>query len=292
MSLIQSYVRLVTFSHTIFAMPFAVVGFFMAIKGYQLDFRITKLIYVLLCMVFARNAAMAFNRYADRRFDAANPRTAQREIPAGKLSPKNALIFITLNVLFFILCAYLINPLCFALSPVALIVILGYSLSKRFTYLCHYILGIGLGLAPLGAFLAVSGFFSLEPILLALVVLLWVSSFDIIYALQDEDIDQKLGLQSIPAKFGNKIALLISRTGHLIAGFGMVYFLWLSIQKQWMNPIWAILSGLVFIAALIYQHNLVQRFGLSKVNMAFFTTNGIASVAFAILYLIGLFLSI
>ncbi len=291
MSAIQSYARLVTFSHTIFAMPFAMVGFFMAIKGYQLDFELINLIYVIFCMVFARNAAMAFNRYADRRFDAANPRTAQREIPAGKLSPNNAFVFIAANVLFFVISAWMINPLCFALSPVALIVILGYSLSKRYTYLCHYILGIGLGLAPLGAFLAVSGFFSIEPVLLGLIVLLWVSSFDIVYALQDEVIDQKLGLYSIPARFGNKIALVISRTGHLLAGAGMIYFLWLNVYKLWMGPFWAILSGLVFTTALVYQHMVVQKYGLSKVNMAFFTTNGVASVAFAIFYLMGLFIS-
>lgn len=285
---IRKYVRLVTFSHTLFALPFALVGFFLAVRGYSLAFDAYRLVFVVLCMVFARNAAMAFNRLADRHFDAANPRTAGREIPAGKVSPGNALLFIGINALLFMLSAWMINTLCFFLSPVALVVILGYSLSKRFTYLCHYILGLGLGLAPVGAFLAVSGYFAVLPILLGVIVLLWVSSFDIIYALQDEQFDKSLGLKSVPARFGKGTALWISRAGHILAAAGMVIFLAMSTSGGFISSIWSALAGITFITALAYQHWVVHTSGLQKVNLAFFTTNGIASVVFALFYITGL----
>lgn len=285
---IRKYVRLVTFSHTLFALPFALVGFFLAVRGYSLAFDAYRLVFVVLCMVFARNAAMAFNRLADRHFDAANPRTAGREIPAGKVSPGNAILFIGINALLFMLSAWMINTLCFFLSPVALVVILGYSLSKRFTYLCHYILGLGLGLAPVGAFLAVSGYFAVLPILLGVIVLLWVSSFDIIYALQDEQFDKSLGLKSVPARFGKGTALWISRAGHILAAAGMVIFLAISTSGGFISSIWSALAGITFITALAYQHWVVHTSGLQKVNLAFFTTNGIASVVFALFYITGL----
>jgi 4-hydroxybenzoate polyprenyltransferase len=288
---IRKYVRLVTFSHTLFAMPFALVGFFLAVEGFGLEFDPWRLVFVVLCMVFARNAAMAFNRYADRQFDAANPRTANREIPAGKVSPASALTFIIINALLFMLSAWMINFLCFVLSPVALFVILGYSLSKRFTYLCHYILGLGLGLAPVGAFLAVSGFFAVMPVLLGFVVLFWVSSFDIIYALQDEQFDKSLGLKSVPARFGKERALWISRFGHMLAAVGMALFLKTSMDEGFISLVWSVLAGLAFFGALAYQHWVVQKTGLKKVNLAFFTTNGVASVLFAILFITGLFLA-
>jgi 4-hydroxybenzoate polyprenyltransferase len=288
---IRKYVRLVTFSHTLFALPFALVGFFLAVRGYALEFDAYRLVFVVLCMVFARNAAMAFNRLADRHFDAANPRTAGREIPAGKVSPGSALLFIVINALLFMLSAWMINALCFFLSPVALLVILGYSLSKRYTFLCHYILGLGLGLAPVGAFLAVSGFFAVLPVLLGMVVLLWVSSFDIIYALQDEQFDKSLGLKSVPARFGKQRALWISRAGHILAAAGMVVFLAISTSGGFILPIWSALAGITFILALSYQHWIVHTTGLQKVNLAFFTTNGVASVVFALLYIAGLLLS-
>lgn len=185
-------------------MPFAVLGFFLATlhSGQGLSWRLFAL--VLFCMVFARSAAMAFNRYLDRSVDERNPRTRSREIPAGVISPRAALVFVIISSLLFVLCTWFINPLCFALSPVALAVILGYSYTKRFTFLCHFVLGLGLSLAPIGAYLAVTGRFDMLPLLYSAAVLLWVSGFDIIYALQDEDFDRSLQLHSVPAALGKK----------------------------------------------------------------------------------------
>ena len=270
----KKYLSLIKFSHTIFAIPFALIGFFLAAESY--DFEWTTLLYVVLCMVFARSAAMAFNRYIDRDIDKANPRTVNvREIPSGRITPNQALIFVIINSLLFILTTYLINPICFTLSPIALIIILGYSYTKRFTALCHLILGLGLALAPIGSYLAVSGKFAVIPILFSVVVLFWVSGFDIIYSLQDEEFDKIQKLHSIPVLLGKKNALDLAKLLHFltfatlsIAGslgdFGLYYWL----------GFW-IFSGL-----LIYQHTLVRHNDLSKVNLAFFTANGIASVIF------------
>ena len=171
---------------------------------------IKTFILVILCMVFARSAAMAFNRYLDRSFDAKNPRTAIREIPAGILKANNVLLFTIISCLLFIACTFFINKICFFLSPVALLVVLGYSYTKRFTPLCHLILGLGLSLAPIGAYLAVTGRFDLLPILFSFTVLFWVSGFDIIYALQDEEFDKTNKLYSIPAWLGKAKALRVS----------------------------------------------------------------------------------
>lgn len=227
---------------------------------------------------------MAFNRYIDRQIDAKNPRTAQRNIPAGMVSPQSALEFVILNCLLFAITTSFINNLCFFLSPVALAVILGYSYTKRFTALCHFVLGLGLALAPIGAFLAVSNRFEVLPVLFGVIVLLWVSGFDIIYALQDEEFDESEGLHSVPAWLGKKGGLLLSTVLHLFcaalliiigvyASFGLFY--------------WA--AAFIFIALLIYQHTLVKPHDLSKVDLAFFKTNGIASVLFAVLVLLELF---
>ncbi|HIE72973.1 MAG TPA: 4-hydroxybenzoate octaprenyltransferase [Flavobacteriales bacterium] len=270
----KKYFSLIKFSHTIFAMPFAFIGFFLATKSYEFE-RIT-LLYVVLCMVFARSAAMAFNRYIDRDIDKVNERTAQiREIPNGTITAKNALLFVIINSLLFIGITYLINPLCLALSPVALLIILGYSYTKRFTALCHLVLGLGLALAPIGAYLAVSGEFNIIPLLFSVAVLFWVSGFDIIYSLQDEEFDKTQKLHSIPVLIGKKNALNLSNLLHFftfsalsIAGlldeFGLYYWI----------GFW------IFTALLAYQHRLVKHNDLSKVNLAFFTTNGIASVIF------------
>ncbi|HNP54007.1 MAG TPA: UbiA-like polyprenyltransferase, partial [Ferruginibacter sp.] len=190
-STIKNYLSLIKFSHTIFAMPFAMIGFFLAVM-HESGAAATepwyqrygwKLLLVVLCMVFARSAAMAFNRYLDRQFDARNPRTAIREIPAGIIRANQALLFTLCNALFFVVTCWFINPLCFALSFVALFVVLFYSYTKRFTPLCHLVLGLGLSLAPIGAYLAVTGQFDVLPLLFSFTVLFWVSGFDIIYAL-------------------------------------------------------------------------------------------------------------
>ncbi len=228
-------------------------------------------------MVFARSSAMAFNRWTDREIDALNARTKIREIPAGIIKANDALIFTIINSIAFVITTWFINPLCFYLSFLALAIVLGYSLTKRFTALCHFVLGLGLSLAPLGAWIAVSGKFDFLPLLFSFAVLTWVSGFDIIYALQDEQFDKEHNLHSIPQYFGGKKALSLSRTLHissslfiLSAGingdFGSIYFVG-----------WAFFSFL-----LMYQHRLVKHDDLSKVNLAFFTTNGMASLVFSI----------
>lgn len=288
--MIRNYLSLVKFSHTIFAMPFALIGFFLAIfrspapqTGW--DKAGLTLLLVILCMVFARSAAMAFNRYLDRPFDEKNPRTAIREIPAGIISANSALMFTILMSALFILSTWFINRLCFFLSPVALFVILGYSYTKRFTSFCHLVLGLGLSLAPIGAYLAVTGQFAWLPLCFSFAVVFWVSGFDIIYALQDEAFDRQHGLYSIPSALGKERALYVSRVLHLlsativvIAGvhgaFGILYWL----------------GTVVFAGMLIYQHSIVKPTDLSRVNLAFMTANGIASVVFAVFVIADLFL--
>lgn len=302
---IKNYLSLVKFSHTIFAMPFALIGFFLALcqisigKEWNLNSigsgspglfisnqdLLIKFLLVIGCMVFARSAAMAFNRWLDKNFDALNPRTAIREIPSGIISEKNAMLFVVFNCMGFIACTFFINPICFYLSPVALFVILFYSYTKRFTPLCHLVLGLGLSLAPIGAYLAVTGKFDLLPILFSLTVLFWVSGFDIIYALQDEEFDKANNLYSIPAALGKSKALRISELLHLLS-LGCVITAGIYGAFGWLY--WS--GVVVFGGMLIYQHSIVKPTDLSKVNIAFMTANGIASVVFAIFVLLDLFL--
>ncbi len=281
----NAYLSLVKFSHTLFAMPFAMIGFVLGM--YHQNFEVSrwqlKLLMVVICMVAARNAAMAFNRYLDRNIDAKNPRTLIREIPSGIVSARSAMAFVILNTLLFVLCTYYINPLCFYLSPIALAVILGYSYTKRFTYLCHVILGIGLGLAPVGAYLAVTGKFHIIPVLYGFAVMLWVAGFDIIYALQDENFDKSQNLYSIPSTYGYKKALLISRILHTLS------FLLLSMAVVLSGGhLWKYAGILFFLSLLLYQHYIVRRYGLEKIDLAFFTTNGIGSVIFGLIMISAL----
>ncbi len=284
MSNIKHYLSLIKFSHTIFALPFACIGFVLALQTGH-EFSLKLLVLVIACMIFARSAAMAFNRFIDKDFDALNPRTAVREIPSGIINPQNALFFIIINCVLFVVATWFINRICFYLSPVALFTILFYSYTKRFTPLCHLVLGAGLALAPIGAYLAVTGEFAWLPLLFSFTVFCWVSGFDIIYALQDEHFDRSNNLKSIPVLFGTKGALRVSRLLHffaftfiITAGF-VGHFNWL----YWLG------AGL-FAALLVYQHTLVKPTDLSKVNLAFFTTNGIASVAFAVFTIISFFI--
>src|SRR6476660_3187018 len=220
---LRNYLSLIKFSHTIFAMPFALIGFFLGVHskgGIHPDQRMHYFVLFLLvigCMVFARSAAMAFNRWLDKNFDALNPRPAIREIPAGVISSSSALRFVIFNCIAFIICTFFINRICFFLSPVALFVILFYSYTKRFTALCHLVLGLGLSLAPIGAYLAVTGVFNLLPVLFSFAVLFWVSGFDIIYALQDEGFDKQHNLYSIPVWLGKASALRVSEILHLLS---------------------------------------------------------------------------
>ena len=306
MSTIKNYLSLVKFSHTIFALPFALIGFFLgatsydylrgiynqniyeAYVGFAPDFFdgypktvleiFSRFLLVLVCMVTARSAAMAFNRYLDRHFDAKNPRTAIREIPKGIISADSALRFTITCCILFVFTTYFINPVCFFLSPVALFVILFYSYTKRFTALCHLVLGLGLSLAPIGAYLAVTGRFDVLPVLFSFAVIFWVSGFDIIYALQDVEFDRSQQLHSIPAALGKKNALHVSELLHLLSAACVIaagvygHFHWI----YW-------LGIAVFVGMLIYQHSIVKPDDLRKVNLAFMTANGIASVVFAVL---------
>jgi 4-hydroxybenzoate polyprenyltransferase len=301
MNTVKSYLSLIKFSHTIFALPFALIGF--CIGFYSIPHSVilgwhtviypdgfystitVRLILVLLCMIFARSAAMAFNRYLDRSFDAKNPRTAIREIPAGIISANSALMFTIINSVLFVVATFFINPLCLALSPVALFVVLGYSYTKHFTPLCHLVLGLGLSLAPIGAYLAVTGAFAVLPVLFSFTVLFWVSGFDIIYALQDEEFDKKYELKSIPAWLGKSKALRVSEFLHTLSAFcvltagyygnfGVLY--WIGVA--------------VFIGMLIYQHSIVKPDDLRRVNIAFMTANGIASVVFAVFVIADIFI--
>ena len=286
MSQVKNYLSLVKFSHTIFAMPFALIGFVLGLRNHfihqsSVDQIWFKFFLVLVCMVTARSTAMAFNRYLDRHFDKLNPRTAIREIPAGIIKAEKALVFIGINMAVFIIATYFINAICFYLSPVALFVILFYSYTKRFTYLCHLVLGIGLSLAPIGAYLAVTGSFDVLPLLFSFAVIFWVSGFDIIYALQDIDFDQSQSLYSIPSQWGLKQSLSISRALHVLSAslviiayfIGGFHFLYL-------------FGLLIFIGMLIYQQSIVKPHDLSKVNLAFMTANGIASIVFSV-FVIG-----
>ena len=283
-------------------MPFALIGFFLGffsiphsivpgwhnivVSSEELKSIAKLFLLVILCMIFARSAAMAFNRWLDKNFDAKNPRTVIREIPAGIIKANSALFFVVANCLLFIACCFFINKICFYLSPVALFVVLFYSYTKRFTALCHLVLGVGLSLAPIGAYLAVTGEFALLPILFSLTVLFWVSGFDIIYALQDEEFDKSNQLHSIPAALGKTKALQVSNLLHILSSIFVItagvygafgYWYWIGVA--------------FFISLLIYQHTLVKPTDLRNVNMAFFTTNGIASVVFAIFVILDLFLS-
>jgi 4-hydroxybenzoate polyprenyltransferase len=266
---IGKYFSLVKFSHTVFAMPFAMIGFALGISegGYNFSFRL--LILIILCMIFARNSAMGFNR----------------EIPAGIISTGAATAFVIINSGLFVLTTYFINSLAFWLSPVALLVILGYSLTKRITALCHLVLGLGLSLAPIGAYISVTGKFEMLPVIYSFIVLTWSSGFDIIYALQDDDFDRSANLYSIPSLIGRKNALLVSSLLHVLT-FILVIAAGLTGDSGYIFWIGAAL----FSALLLYQHLIVKHNDLKRVNLAFGTTNGFGSIVFALFSIIDLFL--
>lgn len=283
-SSVGRWFSLVKFSHTVFAMPFALIGFSLAVAGEEYSFSWRLLILVILCMIFARNAAMGFNRVADRKYDALNPRTKNREIPAGVIGPRSAGFFVALNALLFIVAAGFINRLTLWLSPIALIVVLGYSYTKRFTSLSHFILGMGLSLAPIGAYISVTGRFDILPLIYSFIVITWVGGFDIIYSLQDDDFDKSNELHSIPSATGRKKAIGISSGVHLLS------FLFVVVAGFLGETGWLFWVGAgIFTALLIYQHLLVKPDDLSRVNLAFATTNGIASIVFCLFTIADLF---
>jgi 4-hydroxybenzoate polyprenyltransferase len=283
MNSIKKYLSLIKFSHSIFALPFACIGYFLAIYKsnvpihFSMQQQFILFLLITICMITARSAAMAFNRYLDRSFDAKNPRTAIREIPMGVISPKNALLFTTISCVFFVATCATINTMVLLLSPIALLVILIYSYTKRFTALCHIVLGVGLSLAPIGAYLAITAHFASLPILFSLIVLFWVSGFDIVYALQDAEFDKQHNLYSIPAMVGKKNAVYISRFLHFLCAATIVF------AGFYGNFGWLFLMGSIgFIAMLFYQQSIVSANDLSKINIAFMTSNGIASIVFAV----------
>ncbi len=280
----KAYFSLIKFSHSIFALPFAAIGF--ALGVYQLhtqqDFQalsnvvlLKKLALMLVCMITARSAAMSFNRWLDRDIDAQNIRTQQREIPKGIITPRAAFIFCVLQCTLFITATFFINLLCFYLSFVALFVILFYSYTKRFTWLCHVVLGVGLGLAPIGSYLVLTAHFALVPILFSLALLCWVSGFDIIYSLQDKEFDQSHYLYSIPAMFGLKKATSISQVLHCIC----MVLLGLVAMFQPVGIFYLI--GLVFFSGLmLYQYRKINLSNLSNIDLKYMTINGWGSLIF------------
>ncbi|MDR1199719.1 MAG: putative 4-hydroxybenzoate polyprenyltransferase [Prevotellaceae bacterium] len=281
---LKNYMSLVKFEHTVFALPFACIGFFLGYYEHaELSFDWILLLRMLLCMVFARNTAMAFNRYADRKIDEKNPRTVLREIPAKIISPKATLIFVVINCILFCITAFFINNLAFYLSPLALFVVLFYSYTKRFTAICHFVLGAALAIAPTGAYIAVCADVSVTPILLSAAVLLWTAGFDIIYALQDEDFDKSQSLKSIPAFMGRRKAMILSSFLHFI-----VIILLVIIYFHGKFGIFYMSGSIIFSAMLAYQHLIIKPNDLRRINAAFFTVNGVASVVYGIFFIFEL----
>jgi 4-hydroxybenzoate polyprenyltransferase len=274
---------MIRFSHSIFALPFALAAFVLAARRQGFD--LEKLIWILAAMVGARSAAMGFNRWIDAEIDARNPRTASREIPRGALSKGQVLAFVAASIAVFVFAAWRLNPLCLALSPVALAIVCGYSYTKRFTMLSHFVLGLSLAIAPVGAWLAVRGQFELTPIPIGIAVLLWVGGFDILYSCQDFDFDRRTGLHSIPVRFGIPTALALARAVHLLA---IVFLLTVAAVE----PLhWTYFGGLLLIAALfVYEHSLVRVDDLSRIDAAFFTVNGWIGVLYLLTVLIASFL--
>ena len=284
MSKIGDYLSLVKFSHTIFAMPFALLSFTYAwMTAEHGSVLWVVLLQVVACMVFARNVAMGFNRWADRKIDAENPRTANREIPAGKISSHGAVIFIIINALLFVATTITINPLCAWLSPVALFVVMFYSYCKRFTALAHMVLGLSLGIAPVGAYMAVTGTTVAECWLLAVVVMTWCAGFDIIYALQDAEFDRKSGLHSIPSHFSARTSLVISALLHVASVAVLVVFA-MSQPQSWL--LWVGCS--LFALILGSEHYIVTPKRQRNIGIAFGTFNALASLSLATFLILNL----
>ena len=283
LSKINDYMGLVKFAHTVFAMPFALIAFTYALRTTEAEFSWLLLVQIVLCMVFARNVAMGFNRWTDWRIDKENPRTASREIPAGKITPRSAMTFVVVNAVLFIATASTINLLTAVLSPVALTVIMLYSYCKRFTAFAHIVLGLSLAIAPAGAYIAVTGTLDFAPMLLSLLVMTWCGGFDIIYALQDRDFDRANGLHSIPSKFSIATSLYISIALHIasiasLIGFGL-----------YCPQCWALWCGIaLFSGCIIVEHMLVTPTRQRSIPIAFGTLNGLASITLAVFTIIAL----
>lgn len=269
-SKLRTYLEMIRFSHTVFALPFALMGAVLAAGGIPPG---ETLLWILVAMVGARSGAMGVNRFADRSLDALNPRTRMRALPQGRIQPGEALAFVVGSFGIFLLAAWKLNPLCFALAPLAILIISGYSYTKRFTVLSHLVLGLSLGLAPVGAWIAVTGHFALAPFVLGAAVLFWVAGFDVLYALMDIEFDRRTGLFSVPARFGLRGGLVAARLFHGLTVVGLV----LLIPLLRLGSLYA-LGILLAAALLVYQHILLQRHGLARVEVACFNVNAILSL--------------
>ena len=277
---VVTFGRMIKFSHSIFALPFALAGFALATRRQGFDPE--ALLWVIVAMVGARSAAMGFNRWIDADIDAKNPRTAKREIPAGALSRPQVMAFTLLSSAVLVLAAWRLNPLCLKLSPLALAIVFGYSWTKRFTMLSHFVLGLSLAIAPVGAWLAVRGQFELTPIPIGIAVLFWVGGFDILYSCQDVDFDRRESLHSIPARLGVPLSLMLARLAHVLAIASLALV-------AMVEPLhWVYFLGLTLIAGLfMYEHSLVRADDLSKIDAAFFTVNGWIGVLYLVTVLIA-----
>ncbi len=264
------YLKLIRFSHSIFALPFALTAALIAANGLP---TLRQIFWIVVAMVGARSGAMGLNRIIDRKIDAANPRTAMREIPAGKIKVADAVVFTGISLILLVFAAYMLNPLCLKLSPVAIVVLFFYSYTKRFTWLSHFVLGLALSAAPLGAWIAVKGTFNWEILPMAFAVIFWLAGFDALYALQDLEFDKSSGLYSLPKKFGVKKTLMLSRAFHFISWgllvfTGIVFYLGVF---YWF--------GMAIVAVFfVYEHSLVKPDDLSRLDMAFFNMNGYISM--------------
>ena len=267
---ITDYLRLIKFSHSVFALPFAFTAALIAAEGIP---ELHQLFWITVAMVAGRTGAMGMNRIVDRKFDALNPRTRDREIPKGVIKAWEAFVFTAIAFAVLLLAAYKLNPLCFKISPLFLLVLFSYSYMKRFTWLCHVVLGLALALAPLGAWIAIKGTFNMEILPLCLAVMFWVAGFDTLYGLQDMDFDKRQGLYSIPSVFGVNISLWIARLFHVIT-VGLLVSLFPIFQLTGIY-----LVGVMIAAGLmLYEHSLVKSDDLSKLDMAFFNMNGYISI--------------
>lgn len=276
------YLRMIRIAHSVFALPFAFTGALLAASGIP---TLREIFWIAVAMVGARSGAMGMNRIVDRRIDAANPRTSNRELPSGKIGTGEALVFTAISFAVLIIAAYNLNPLCLMLSPVAIAVLIAYSYMKRFTWLSHFVLGISLSAAPLGAWIAVKGSFDVEILALSGAVVFWLAGFDILYALQDIEFDRRHGLYSVPQRFGVRRALLYSRLSHLVT------FLLLLVTGLFFHlgmPYWL---GMVVVAGLfLYEHSLVRHDDLSRLDVAFFNMNGYISITVFVSVLLAVLL--
>ncbi len=274
------YLKMIKISHSVFALPFAFTGAILAASGIP---SLKQMFWIAVAMVGARSGAMGLNRIIDRNIDAANPRTANREIPSGKIKVRDAVIFTFISLAVFVFAAYSLNPLCLKLSPIAIAVLVLYSYTKRFTWMAHFVLGIAISAAPLGAWIAIRGTFDWEIVPLSIAVVFWLAGFDVLYALQDMEFDRSHGLHSIPQRFGIKRSLILSRIFHSVT--------WslLAINGIIFNLNFVYWTGVFLVAGLlIYEHSLVKSHDLSKLNMAFFNMNGYISIAVFVFTLVAL----